>query len=106
MDNEGPGQEFATSHMRALGLDVGRFTPDEVSGIRADLACLHRREYGERPEVVGSWPGAGGGPSLHLAAHADVVPIEQPERWVLEPFSTEIYEGKIWERGAWTTGTA
>jgi acetylornithine deacetylase len=35
-----------------------------------------------------------------MAAHVDVVPIEQPERWKVDPFAADIIDGQIWGRGA------
>lgn len=98
--NEGPCQAFVAERMRELGLTVDCFTPDEVPGLEEDPAYLHGRDYTERPNVVGTLAGIGGGRSLHLAAHADVVPIEKPDQWIVEPFSAQIIEGKIYGRGA------
>jgi acetylornithine deacetylase len=98
--NEGPCQAFIAARLRSLGLAVDTFTPDEVPGITADPAYLAGRDYTGRPNVVGVWPGLGGGRSLHLAAHADVVPIGDPARWTVDPFGAEIRDGKIYGRGA------
>lgn len=97
---EGPCQAFVAECMQELGLRVETFTPDEVPGIKEDPAYLHGRDYTERPNVVGMLSSKGGGPSLHLAAHADVVPINKPEEWIVEPFSADIIEGKIYGRGS------
>ena len=35
-----------------------------------------------------------------LAAHADVVPIEKPDEWTVDPFGADIINGKIYGRGA------
>lgn len=97
---EGPCQAFVAEYMRDLGLEVDTFTPDEVSGLSAHPAYLPGRDYTDRPNVVGTRPGAGGGRSLHLAAHADVVPLGDLARWTVEPFGAEIRGGKIYGRGA------
>jgi acetylornithine deacetylase len=98
--NEGPCQAFVAQQMRDLGLVVDVFRPDEVVGITEHPAWLHGRDYADRPNVVGALRGCGGGPSLHLPAHADVVPIEKPSEWIVGPFSGEIIDGKIYGRGA------
>ena len=98
--NEGPCQAFVAERMREMGLTVDCFTPDEVPGLKEDPAYLHGRDYTDRPNVVGTLAGIGGGPSLHLAAHVDVVPIEKPDEWIVEPFSAEIIEGRIYGRGS------
>ena len=56
-----------------------------------------------RPNVVATRKGTGGGRSLIWAAHTDVVPVtpEQREVWVGSgPFSGEVIDGKLYGRGA------
>ncbi len=56
-----------------------------------------------RPNVVATRKGAGGGRSLIWAAHHDVVPVtpEQREQWIGSgPFSGEVIDGKLYGRGA------
>ncbi len=56
-----------------------------------------------RPNVVATRRGSGGGRSLIWAAHTDVVPVtpEQREQWVGSgPFSGEVIDGKLYGRGA------
>lgn len=98
--NEGPCQAFVAGQLRELGLQVDTFTPDEVPGIQDDPAYLPGRDYTDRPNVVGVLKGSGGGRSLHLTAHADVVPIGERSDWTVEPFGGEIIDGKIYGRGA------
>jgi acetylornithine deacetylase len=98
--NEGPCQAFVAECLRDLGCTVERFRPDEVQGIEDDPAYLRGRDYTGRPNVVGTLAGAGGGRSLHLAAHADVVPVGDLTQWTVEPFGALIKGGKIYGRGA------
>ena len=98
--NEGPCQTFVAECLRDLGATVEQFTPDEVPGLDADPAYLRGRDYTNRPNVVGMLDGSGGGRSLHLAAHADVVPIGDRTQWTVEPFGALIKDGKIYGRGA------
>lgn len=55
-----------------------------------------------RPNVVATRKGAGGGKSLIWSAHTDVVPVtpEQAEQWYGDPFSGEVRDGKLWGRGS------
>lgn len=55
-----------------------------------------------RPNVVATRKGTGGGRSLTWLAHSDVVPVnaEMAAAWDGDPFSGEIRDGKIWGRGA------
>lgn len=51
-----------------------------------------------RINVVGSRPGSGPGPVVHLNGHFDVVPAG--DGWTVDPFGGVVREGKIWGRGA------
>ena len=48
----------------------------------------------EREDVVGRLPGSGGGRSLILNGHVDVVPAHAPE-WTVHPFSGAVQDG-LW----------
>ena len=51
--------------------------------------------------IIYKW--AGSDPSLKpmiLMGHIDVVPVEDPSKWSVPPFSGEIRDGKVWGRGA------
>ena len=41
----------------------------------------------------------GGGPTLHLNAHSDTVPVT-PEGWTVDPFKGTIKDGRVYGRGA------
>jgi acetylornithine deacetylase/succinyl-diaminopimelate desuccinylase-like protein len=53
----------------------------------------------ERANLVARLPGHGGGPSLALLSHTDVVPAE-PREWSADPFGGELRDGFVWGRGA------
>lgn len=53
-----------------------------------------------RPDLVGTLKGTGGGPSLAVNGHIDVVPAGDPETWPYDPFGATIVDGMIWGRGA------
>src|SRR3989304_1901767 len=56
--------------------------------------------YAGRTCVAGRIDGSGGGRSLHLSGHVDVVPVEAEERWTHDPWGGEIAGGRLWGRGA------
>ena len=74
------------------------------------LACGFEVEYHAaegRPEhtrahprlnVVGTRPGSGSGPVVHLNGHFDVVPAG--DGWTVDPFGGTVSGGRIWGRGA------
>jgi acetylornithine deacetylase len=53
-----------------------------------------------RPVVVGRLPGRGGGRSLVLNGHVDVVGSGDPALWSRPPFAADIVDGRLVGRGA------
>jgi len=92
-------QEFIASKLKKLGMNVDMFTPDEVTGIKDNPYYVPGRNYAGRPNVVGSLKGEGGGRSILLTTHADVVSPGK-ERWKHDPWGGEIIDGKIYGRGS------
>ena len=43
--------------------------------------------------VLGTWPGAGDGPTLLINAHTDVVPAGDLDAWQQDPFTARVIEG-------------
>ncbi|GAI97547.1 unnamed protein product, partial [marine sediment metagenome] len=92
-------QEFIASKLKKLGMNVDMFTPDEVTGIKDNPYYVPGRNYTGRPNVVGSLKGEGGGRSILLTIHADVVSPGE-EKWEHDPWGGEIIEGKMYGRGS------
>src|SRR5438876_11868450 len=63
------------------------------------LACELYARVPERANLVARIRGSGGGPSLLLLSHTDVV-LADPREWSVPPFSGEVRDGEIWGRGA------
>lgn len=55
--------------------------------------------YRDRPNVVGTFRGSGGGRSLILNGHIDTVTIEPTHEWTRDPFGAEIDSGLMYGRG-------
>lgn len=53
-----------------------------------------------RPNIVGTRQGAGGGRSLALNGHIDVVPAGDPTAWTYGPYSATLADGMLWGRGS------
>jgi acetylornithine deacetylase/succinyl-diaminopimelate desuccinylase-like protein len=53
-----------------------------------------------RPNVVGTRQGTGGGRSLALNGHIDVVPAGDPAAWTYGPYSATIADNMLWGRGS------
>lgn len=126
---EGEAQEFIADYLKQLGLRVDVWEPDieEIfdkfpesaqypSHWKHDLILPYDRlpsyseliktgkikilNYKNRPNVVGTLDGRGGGKSLLLNGHIDNVTVEPESDWNHDPFGAEIIDGKIYGRGA------
>jgi len=126
---EGRAQEFVVKQYKAMKLDVDVWEPDveelfhkfpEVAQYPShwehDLILPYRDlptyqdligskeidvlNYKDRPNVVGTWKGSGGGRSLILNGHIDTVTVEPRDAWTCDPFGAEIKNGALYGRGA------
>jgi acetylornithine deacetylase/succinyl-diaminopimelate desuccinylase family protein len=76
-------QDIVASHLTATGLEVQRWIEDD-----------------RYPVVAGRLPGSGGGRSLGINGHIDVVPVGDTSAWTHNPWAGEIADGRLWGRGA------
>jgi acetylornithine deacetylase len=57
--------------------------------------------YEDRPNLVSTLKGSGQGKSLSLLGHIDVVPVEEPDKWIDgDPWSGKRIENKMYGRGS------
>ncbi len=102
------GQQWLAERMRAQGAQVDLFTPDDVPELRDHPAYSAEingspRSYRDRPNVVGVFPGTGGGRSLLLSTHVDTV-AAQSDAWSGPgPFSGAVDDGRLYGRGSYDT---
>ncbi len=98
--DEGPAQDYLATYMTAqLGWEVDRFLPTEVPGIDRHPGWWPGLDYANRPNIVARRQGVGGGRSLILNGHIDVVPAGPRALWTYHPYGAEIVEGRIYGRG-------
>jgi len=97
---EEPGQVLVDERLRAVGFAVERVQPDGDAARADPYAGYPYLSYEGRSCVAARLAGSGGGRSLHLSGHLDIVPVERPDLWRHEPWSAEVAEGRIWGRGA------
>ncbi|MCC6222930.1 MAG: M20/M25/M40 family metallo-hydrolase [Thermoleophilia bacterium] len=93
-------QRLVEERLHALGFAVERVQPDAAEALADPLAGLPLLPYEGRTCVAGRLAGTGGGRSLHLNGHIDVVPVEAVERWTRDPWGGEIADGRLWGRGS------
>jgi succinyl-diaminopimelate desuccinylase len=89
-----PGEEYEAC-ARFLGNHLARHHYD-VEYFPAEGRPEHTRRH-PRVNVVGSRPGAGSGPVMHLNGHIDVVPAGAG--WTVDPFAGLVRDGRIFGRG-------
>jgi acetylornithine deacetylase len=70
-----------------------------LGGLDADIDVLRPGDH-DRPVLVGRIAGRGGGRSLVLHGHVDVVAAGDVERWSSPPFGAVVAGGRIIGRGA------
>jgi acetylornithine deacetylase len=100
LGEEDGAQRIVEERLSRLGFDVERVAPDADEALADPHAGLPIVPYANRTCVAGRLRGTGGGRSLHLNGHVDVVPVEADERWTYPPWAGEIHEGRLWGRGA------
>ena len=82
ISEESDVQDFLEPLLSELGLEVTRW----------------EQEAG-RPNLVALRPGTGGGKSLAMNGHIDVVPIGSESLWNYDPWGSDIVDGKLFGRG-------
>jgi acetylornithine deacetylase len=93
-------QKFVSNHMKSIGLSVDMW---ETNWEELKKHLGYRpvgRGYEGRPNIVGTLKGAGGGRSLLLNGHTDVIPVGKGEGWSDDPWSARIKNGRIYGRGS------
>ena len=99
LGHEAPAQAYVADHLRSSGMETEVWDLDE--------ALKQHPEGGEsgvpfagRPNVAGTLLGAGGGRSLILNGHIDVVSPEPVSAWTHDPWGAEIVGDRMYGRGA------
>lgn len=98
--NESSAQAIIIEKCRQLGLilDIWEIGGDELKEHSA--FCCDRQSFEGNPNLVAVLKGSGGGKSIILNGHIDVVPVGDEKNWEHDPFSGQIECGKLYGRGA------
>jgi acetylornithine deacetylase len=96
---EGAVQEILARRLEPLGARIDRWEPDAdaLAKYAGGPGYYPDRDFTGRPNLVATLPGGGGGSSLMLLGHADVV--SAGEGWTVDPFAAERRDGLIYGRG-------
>lgn len=100
LGNEAPVQDFVAQHLRGSAAVVGVWDLDDSVKSEPN-AGDSGVPFPGRPNVTGKIAGAGGGRSLILNGHVDVVSAEPVEQWSHDPWGAEIVGDKMYGRGAY-----
>jgi acetylornithine deacetylase len=93
-------QRFVAAELGALGLTVDTWEIDAASLAKLPGYGPVEWSFAGRPNVGARWSGSGGGRSLVLQGHIDVVPATPEHHWTRDPWGAEVAEGRMWGRGA------
>lgn len=100
LGDEAAAQALVEERLSAAGFEVERVEPDAEAALADPYAGYPYLPYEGRSSVAGRLRGSGGGRSIHLSGHVDVVPVERPDLWRHDPWAGEVADGRIWGRGA------
>ncbi len=100
LGGEEPAQRYVADWLESAGFTVDRVQPDADAALADPYAGYPALPYDARSSVVATAAGSGGGRSLHLTGHIDVVPVERPDEWTHDPWAGTIAAGRLWGRGA------
>jgi len=99
LGEEEPAQQLVEARLGELGFEVDSVVPDPARLAERPDSGIPLVPYEGRRSLVGAI-GEGGGRSLVLNGHVDVVSAEPVDRWTKEPFGAEISDGRMYGRGS------
>jgi acetylornithine deacetylase len=91
-------QKYLAGYLADIGLDVDMWETDWDELKKHPGYRPVQRGYEGRPNLVATWKGVGGGRSLLLNGHTDVIPVG--EGWSQDPWSAAVRDGRIYGRGS------
>lgn len=98
--DEGKIQAFLSDYLTKLGLEVDMWDSDWEALKKHPGYIPVDRGYEGRPNIVATWKGTGGGRSLLLNGHTDVIPVGKGEGWSVDPWGAEVRDGRLYGRGS------
>jgi acetylornithine deacetylase len=92
-------QSLLADRLRSRGAEVDLWEPDpaDVAGHPLSVEGIG---FAGRPQMSARLRGSGGGRSLLLNGHIDVVPARREDGWEHDPFDAHVADGRIVGRGA------
>jgi acetylornithine deacetylase len=92
-------QRLLADRLRARGAEIDLWEP-EPGGVAGHPLSIDGIAFSGRPQLAAWLRGSGGGQSLLLNGHIDVVPARRADGWEHDPFDPQVVDGRIVGRGA------
>ena len=92
-------QRYVADRLGGHGAEVAVEEP-ETAGLAGHPFIADGFSFAGRPQLVARFPGVGGGRTLLLNGHIDVVSVEPREAWTADPFGGEVRDAAVYGRGA------
>ena len=99
LGQEAAAQAYVAEHLRGSGMEADVWEMDDTLK-QLPNAGDSGVPFAGRPNVAGIARGAGGGRSLILNGHIDVVSPEPVSAWTHDPWGAEIVGDRMYGRGA------
>ena len=93
-------EDLIMEEYRKLELETEKYYPDNTPGVLKSTGYLPGRGTDKRPNFCGVYKAPGATKRVMIAAHTDVMPIGDPDKWSVDPFGGVIKDGRIYGRGA------
>lgn len=97
--NETAVQKIVADHLQAINLEVDMWNLQGERLQNHPYYYSNRASFEDSVNVVGVLKGAGGGKSIILNGHVDVVPEGDHAQWTDHPYSGEVRDGYMYGRG-------
>ncbi|MEA3319184.1 MAG: peptidase [Bacillota bacterium] len=98
--HESSAQAVVIEACRELGMEIDIWEPDSKEMSLHENFVSTRDNFEDSPNVVATWKGTGGGRSIILNGHIDVVPEGDLLQWECDPYEGKVQDGKIYGRGS------
>jgi acetylornithine deacetylase len=92
-------QSYLGERLREAAAEVDMFEADPEA-MRGKPLVPPGLDFAGRPQLIATKRGRGGGRSLVLNGHIDVVSAEPRAAWTSDPFRAEVRDGRLHGRGA------
>jgi acetylornithine deacetylase len=98
--NESSAQAIVIEKLRELGLQLDIWEPSFRELERHPYFVSPRSSFLDSPNVVAVLKGSGGGRSIILNGHIDVVPEGDEQQWKYHPYKGDVEGNRLYGRGA------